>query len=82
MAKTVIVHIFNEDPMLADMEELPDPTAMYVSFSNLRKRDGKPINYISPGAKTILFPWSRIAFLEIMVSAEERRGVVDFYRES
>lgn len=82
MAKTVIIHIFNEDPILADMDDMPEPSAMYVALTNLRKRDGKPVTYISPGAKTILFPWSRINFLEIMVSAEERREVVDFFRET
>jgi hypothetical protein len=80
--KTVILHILNEDPILADMEDLPDPSAIYISCNNLRKRDGKPVNYLTPGAKTILFPWSRINFIEIMVSAEERREVIDFFRES
>lgn len=82
MPKTVILHILNEDPILADMEDLPNPSAIYISCNNLRKRDGKPVNYLTPGAKTILFPWSRINFIEIMVSAEERREVIDFFRES
>ncbi len=82
MAKTVILHILNEDPILADMDDLPDPNAVYFSVSNLRKRDGKPVTYITQGAKTILFPWSRMNFIEIMVTAEERREVVDFFRES
>lgn len=81
MAKVVILHIMNEDPILADMDELPEPGAIYFSCSNLRKRDGKPVNYLTPGAKTILFPWSRVSFIEIMQSAEERREVIDFYRE-
>jgi hypothetical protein len=68
--------------MLGDIDEMPEPGANYVVFTNLRKRDGKPVNYVSPGAKQIIFPWSRISFLEIMVSAEERREVVDFFRES
>ena len=82
MPKTVILHILNEDPILADMEDLPQPSAIYFACNNLRKRDGKPVTYLTPGAKTILFPWSRINFIEIMVTAEERREVVDFFRES
>ena len=82
MAKTIVLHIVGEEPVLADIEDMPDPTASYVTCSNIRKRDGKPVNYVSPGAKTILFPWTRISFLEIMVSTEERRGVVDFFRET
>ena len=81
MAKVVILHIINEDPILADMEELPDPTSNFVTCTNLRKRDGKPVHYITQGAKTFLFPWSRINFVEVMVTAEEKREVFDFYRE-
>ena len=81
MAKTVILHILNEDPILADMDELPDPGATYFSCNNLRKRDGKPVTYITPGAKTILFPWSRLNFIEVMTTEEERREVFDFFRE-
>ncbi len=81
MAKTVILHILNEDPVLADMEDLPDPNSIYFACSNLRKRDGKPVHSITQGAKTILFPWSRINFIEVMVTAEEKREVFDFYRE-
>jgi len=82
MAKTIVLHIVGEEPVLADIDEMPEPTATYVMCSNLRKRDGKPVNYVSPGAKTILFPWARISFLEIMVSTEESRDVIGFYRET
>ena len=82
MAKTIVLHVIGEEPILADIDEMPDPASNFVTCSNLRKRDGKPVNYVSPGARTILFPWSRISFLEIMVSGEERRDIVDFFRET
>ncbi|HEX2915250.1 MAG TPA: hypothetical protein VH186_31085 [Chloroflexia bacterium] len=81
MAKTVILHILNEDPIVADMEDLPDPGSSYITCTNLRKRDGKPVTYLTPGARTILYPWNRINFIEIMVSDEEKREVVDWFRE-
>lgn len=82
MAKTVILHILNEDAIVADMEDLPDPAATYFTCSNLRKKDGKPVSYVTPGAKTFIFPWSRVSFIEVMQSAEEKREVVDFFREN
>jgi hypothetical protein len=30
---------------------------------------------------SIIFPWHRISFIEIMASEEERREVVEFFRE-
>ena len=81
MAKTVILHILNEDPIVADMEELPDPTATFITCTNLRKKDGKPVTYVERGVKQILFPWNRINFIEIMESVEEKRSVIDRFRE-
>jgi len=81
MARTVIIHFLNEDPVKAEMDELPDPTDNYVTFMAPRKLDGKPIPYITAGAVSFMFPMHRISFIEIMSSEEERREVVDFFRE-
>ena len=43
MAKTVILHIAGEDPIVADLEQDPQPTDVFVRVSNLRKRDGKDV---------------------------------------
>ena len=47
-----------------------------------RPRDalGRPLPYGSPGVESVMFPWSRITFLEIMVDEEERGKVIDFFR--
>ncbi len=80
MARTVIIHIVGEDPVLGEMEHEPQPTDNFIQVSNLRKRDGKDVPYLSPGVQTVLFPWSRITFLELMVDQEARGSVIDFFR--
>lgn len=80
MAKTVVLHIMGEDPVLADLDQEPQPTDAYIRVSNLRKRDGKDVQYLTPGVQSVLFPWHRITFLELMVSEEERGSVIDFFR--
>lgn len=79
MAKTIVLHIAGEDPVLADLERQPEPTDNYVIVSNVRRRDGKDVNYLAPGYETILFPWTRITFIEFMPE-EERGEVLDFFR--
>lgn len=81
MAKTVILHIAGEDPIVAEMDQDPQPTDLFVRVTNPRKRDGKDIPSITPGAQAIIYPWHRITFLELMVSEEERGQVIDFFRE-
>ncbi|HEY0733567.1 MAG TPA: hypothetical protein VGD69_01570 [Herpetosiphonaceae bacterium] len=80
MARTVIVHIVGEDPVIAEMDQEPQPTDTFIHVTNIRKRDGKEVHYLSPGVQSVMFPWSRITFLEIMVDEEERGKVIDFFR--
>lgn len=81
MARNVIIHLINEDPIVADMEDLPTPTATNVVFTNPRKRDGKPAQWVTPGATAFYFSMARINFIEVMTSEEERRNVVEFFRD-
>ena len=80
MPKTVILHLSGEDPLLADLERDPEPSDQFIRVTNMRKRDGKDVPYIAPGVQSVIFPWHRITFLEIMPSAEERGSVIDFFR--
>lgn len=79
--RNVIVHISNEDPFVADVEGLPTPNDTSVAFFNPRSRDGKPLRYVTQGMSSMVLPWHRISFIEVMASEEERREVVEFFRE-
>lgn len=80
MARTIILHILGEDPVLCELEQEPQPTDIFITVSNLRRRDGKDVNYISPGCTAVLFPWARITFIEYLVDEAERGKVIDFFR--
>lgn len=80
MARTVIIHIVGEDPVYAEMEQEPQPTDNFIHVTNMRKRDGKDLHYLSPGVESVVFPWSRITFLEFMPNEEDRGKVLDFFR--
>jgi len=80
MSVEVIIHIQNEDPIVADIEAMPDPTHQSILVMNPRRRDGRPLHYVTEGATAFIFPWSRINFIEIM-EAEEAKEVVEFFRE-
>ena len=80
MALEVIVHMQNEDPIVAEIDRLPDPTHQSIVVTNPRRRDGRPIHYVTEGATAFIFPLSRITFIEIM-RAEEEEKVVEFFRD-
>ncbi len=81
MSHTVIVHITNADPFVAEIEEIPDSRDNFLVCSNARARDGKTLHYIEEDAVSLLFPWHRISFVEIMPSEAEREEVEAFFRE-
>ena len=80
MPKTVILHLTGEDPLLADLDNDPEPGDQFIRVTNMRKRDGKPVSYLAAGVQAVIFPWHRITFVEMMPSDEERSSVVDFFR--
>lgn len=80
MAIEVIIHLLNEDPILAEINNLPDPSHQSVFVTNPRRRDGRPLHYATEGARAFIFPWNRISFIEIM-GGEEVEEVVEFFRE-
>lgn len=81
MAKLVIIHVVGEDPILAELEELPKPTDQFLEFTNPKRRDGKPIPYVTTGAKSFMFPWHRLSFVEVMTAESERAATIEFFRE-
>lgn len=81
MAVRVIVHVHNEDPFVADIDELPKPEDNFVVLRNPKRRDGKSLTYITDGATAFIFPWSRITFIEVMDGASSKDSVVGFFRE-
>jgi hypothetical protein len=58
---------------------------------NLRRKDGKAVNYLTDGAQSVLYSWNRITFIEIMstdvaINAYDRQPaaattVLGFFRE-
>jgi len=81
MAFEAILHLYNEDPIRVDMEKLPDPTHMSLIVLNPRRLDGRALHYITEGATTFIFPWSRVSFVEVMGGEEAEKEVVEFFRE-
>ena len=67
--------------MLGDTEVLPDPKDQFLHFSNPRKRDGKPVSYITRGATDFLLPWHRISIVEVLRGEAEDVEVADFFRD-
>ena len=80
MSSSVIVHIRNTEPMLAEIDELPQLTDVLIKLNNPRQKDGKDLIFLERNVVSVYWPWSEISFLELLPgdTAEE---VVSFIRE-
>jgi hypothetical protein len=79
--RTVVAHMTQEDPFVAEMVELPKSTDTIVEFFNPRTREGRQLRYASSGMSSMIFPLHRVMFIEVMAGEEERAQVVEFFRE-
>jgi hypothetical protein len=80
MAIEVILHIHNSDPVLGELEEMPDLQDTMVKVTNPRHRDGKDLHYLQNNVVTVLWPVQQLSFIEILPSETEDQ-IVGFVRE-
>jgi hypothetical protein len=74
------MHLMNEDPVVGEIENLPAPEDQVVIINNPRLKDGKDLHYLEAEVTTMIVPWHRITFIEIVPSAEIEE-VITFVRE-
>ena len=80
MPITVLIHISGEEPIVGEIEEMPKTTDNMLIVQNPRKRDGKDIHYVDNEVTTVIWPWDKINFLEVLPSGEEDQ-IIGFVRE-
>jgi hypothetical protein len=78
---TVIVHLMNEDPVLAEVERMPEPDDTSISVLSPRRTDGKPVHYLTDDASMVIFPLHRVSSIEVVGEERAREEEVTFYPE-
>ena len=80
MPITALVHIQNSEPVMGEIDNLPNPTDYLIKLSHPRRMDGKDVNFLLEGVETVIFPVDKISFIEIIPSGEEDE-IIGFVRE-
>ncbi len=80
MATTVILHIKNSEPVIAEVDELPKPNDLVITVKNPRTLDGKDLHYLMDKVVTVIWPIESLYFIEVMPSEEEEQ-IIGFVRE-
>ena len=89
MIRNAIIHVQNEQPLLADLYAMPSALDQGLLCTNLRMLDGKRPVFIEKSDSAFFFPYLHIRFVEIMpgssglpeigepVEAAEKEELVD-----
>jgi hypothetical protein len=75
MIRNVVIHITNEQPLLADLYEMPTALDVSLVCTNMRMLDGKKPIFIDHSNSVFVFPYLNIRFIEILVG--EATGMPD-----
>ncbi len=77
---SLVIHLLNEDPVLGEVDELPQKSDVIIIVKNPRRRDGKDLPYLDASVTNVVWPLSRISFIEIL-PGEKDEEIVSFVRE-
>jgi len=65
MIRNVILHMNNEQPLIADLFEAPSPGDVGLRCTNLRQLNGKRQVFVDDMKSVFFFPYLRVRFVEI-----------------
>ena len=68
---TLLVHLANSEPIKLDVEELPRPTDTVLMGKNPRDRSDREWEALEEGVTTVIIPWWRINYIQILPGDEE-----------
>ncbi len=80
MAITVVVHFMGAESVIAEIDDLPNPSDQMITVKNPRSLDGKDLHFLMDKVVTVIWPIDKINFIEILPSEEEER-VMGFVRD-
>lgn len=80
MTINLILHLTGEEPVVGEAEDIPTSTDISVRIINPRRIDGKELHYLSENVSIVIYPMTRINFIEILPSRDDEE-LIGFVRE-
>jgi hypothetical protein len=76
MIRNVVVHLANEQPLMADMFTMPTPADVALVCTNLRDMNGKRPIFVDDPASYFVFPLTFVRFVEIPPASLREAGTM------
>lgn len=78
---TIIIHVANAEPVKLDVDALPSPTDQIIIGRNPRERTDREFDWVDDGVTTVIFPWWRINYVQVLPDTEDKQDIELFYRD-
>jgi hypothetical protein len=75
MIRNVVVHLANEQPLLADLFDVPGPSDLALVCTNLRTMNGTRPVFADDSSSYFVFALSFIRFVEIPPASQREAGL-------
>lgn len=72
MIRDAVVHLNNEQPLLADLDAVPQPTDVALVCTNLRTMNGSRPVFVADSQSRFVFPLQFVRFVEIPAASIAR----------
>jgi hypothetical protein len=69
MIRDAVLHILNEQPLVADLPAMPSPSDVALHCTNLRTLNRKRPVFVDHIDSTFIIPFAQIRFIEIVAAA-------------
>jgi hypothetical protein len=63
--RNAVIHIANEQPLLADLYSMPSSTDVSLVCTNVRSLDGKKPIFVDHTTSAFVFPYLHVRFIEV-----------------
>ncbi|MFZ4812930.1 MAG: hypothetical protein ACOYL5_00240 [Phototrophicaceae bacterium] len=78
---TLVLHISNSEPIKVDVDEMPKASDTAIIGKNPRERSDKELIWIDDGVTTVIFPWWRINYIQVLPEAGAQQEFPNLFRE-
>jgi hypothetical protein len=68
---TLLLHVANSEPIKVDVDEMPKPSDNAIIGKNPRERSDKELTILDEGVNTVIFPWWRINYVQVLPGADD-----------
>jgi hypothetical protein len=80
MRQPVLLHLQDEELILGEIDQLPNPTDQFMILHRPRQQDGSKLAQLQENVPTILIPWHQITYVQLLPGSGIDK-VIGFGRE-